>query len=295
MGGDTSDYAYRIAIDGSGNLYTTGFFNRTADFDPGAGVANLTSAGFADIFISKLDTAGNYVWAKSMGATMNDLGQDIAVDGSGNAYATGYFQETVDFDPGVGTANLTSAGINDIFISKLSESVLPLKLLAFTGYNTERGNLLTWVTAAEPQNKGFDIERSTDGIRFEKIGFVPVAGATNNTQSYSFTDKTPIVGVSYYRLKQIDLGGQFEYSKVISIRQEGKNGISVFPNPGKGLFTIKGLTNLETEQLVVTNSIGQTVAVTILQNGQLDLSAYPSGVYYLRVTSTGYVIKLVKE
>jgi hypothetical protein len=122
MGSTTNDLANGISVDSSGNVYTTGYFQGTADFDPGAATANLTSAGSADIFVSKLDSSGNYVWAKRMGTTTNDLAYGISVDSSGNVYTTGYFQGTVDFDPGAATANLTSAGSADIFVSKLDSS-----------------------------------------------------------------------------------------------------------------------------------------------------------------------------
>ena len=114
----------RISVDAAGNVYTTGFFSRTVDFDPGAETANLTSAGAADIFVSKLDNAGNFVWARNMGGTSGDfdVGLGVIVDAAGNVYTTGYFNGTADFDPGAGTANLTSAGGADIFISKLDNA-----------------------------------------------------------------------------------------------------------------------------------------------------------------------------
>jgi hypothetical protein len=121
LGGTDIDYGYSIAVDASGNVYTTGFFSGTADFDPGTGTFNLTSAGYADIFISKLDASGNFAWAKQLGGTSSDHGYSIAVDTSGNVYTTGYFQDTVDFDPGPDTFNLTSAGSADIFVHKISQ------------------------------------------------------------------------------------------------------------------------------------------------------------------------------
>jgi len=123
MGGTSDDYGYGIAVDGAGNVYTTGHFYGTADFDPGPGTADLTSAGHYDIFVSKLEGSGNYVWAKSMGGSGPDYGYGIAVDGAGNVYPTGDFNYTVDFDPGPGTANLTSAGNSDIFVSRLGADV----------------------------------------------------------------------------------------------------------------------------------------------------------------------------
>jgi hypothetical protein len=122
VGGISSDYGSSVAVDASGNVYTTGGFQGTVDFDPGPGTFTLASAGGFDIFISKLDATGNFVWAKSIGGNLSDFGSSITVDASGNIYTTGYFQGTVDFDPSLSTFTLVSAGSNDIFISKLDAS-----------------------------------------------------------------------------------------------------------------------------------------------------------------------------
>jgi len=119
--GDTGwESANFINIDASGNIYTTGFFEGTVDFDPNSGIFNLISAGSRDIFISKLDASGNFIWAIQMGGTSEDVGIRLTFDALGNLYISGYFTETADFDPGIGVVNLTSAGNHDIFISKLS-------------------------------------------------------------------------------------------------------------------------------------------------------------------------------
>ena len=134
MGGRGSPFSWAsdVAVDSSGNVYTVGFFEGNADFDPGPGTFNLTSAGRAgDIFVSKLDSAGNFLWARAMGGPSPQEEQllpnpnsasGVALDGSGNVYATGIFEGTVDFDPGPGTFNLTSAGIIDIFVLKLDST-----------------------------------------------------------------------------------------------------------------------------------------------------------------------------
>ncbi|MBL7909630.1 MAG: T9SS type A sorting domain-containing protein [Bacteroidia bacterium] len=119
MGGASAEKSYWLNLDASGNVYTTGFFSATADFDPGVGSANLTATGSNDIFVSKLDASGNYVWAKAFVGTTFGSGNSIAIDASNNVYITGFFQGTVDFDPGVGTFNVTSSGSLDAFISKL--------------------------------------------------------------------------------------------------------------------------------------------------------------------------------
>ena len=120
MGGSNQDGGWGVDLDVEGNVYTTGYFNGIVDFDPGAGTFNLTSNGQNDIFISKLDNNGNFVWAKQIGGTGFELGWDISVDGSGNVYVVGYFGGTVDFDPGNGSFELTSAGNDDIFVVKLN-------------------------------------------------------------------------------------------------------------------------------------------------------------------------------
>ena len=121
MGGTNPDYGYSIAVDTSGNVYTTGDFIGTIDFDPGPSVFNLTSVG-VDVFILKLDAFGNFLWAKNIGGSSSEGGRSIAVDASGNIYTTGYFQGSVDFDPGPGLFNLTPVGPSDVFISKLDSS-----------------------------------------------------------------------------------------------------------------------------------------------------------------------------
>ena len=121
MGGDASDGANAIATDASGNVYTTGLFTGTVDFDPGAGVVELTSVdGSLDVFVQKLDSDGNLLWARAMGGTSTDRGLGIAVDADGNVYTTGYFTVSADFDPGPATVTIFgNAGSKDIFVSKL--------------------------------------------------------------------------------------------------------------------------------------------------------------------------------
>ncbi len=121
IGGTNSDFGYSIVLDDQGNIYTTGYFFDTVDFDPGVGVFNITSTGSADVFISKLDAAGNFVWAKHLGGSQADYSFSIVLDNTGNLYTTGLFHGTSDFDPNAGVFNLTSTG-GDTFISKLDTS-----------------------------------------------------------------------------------------------------------------------------------------------------------------------------
>jgi hypothetical protein len=145
--------------------------------------------------------------------------------------------------------------------------VLPIELSSFEGKALEKSNLLTWQTKSESQNKGFDIEASPNPSKggepdeWQKIGFVPDHGTTNEVQRYSFSHVLPSFGGAgggfYYRLKQLDFDGRFEYSKIISITQKGGNTVSVYPNPSKGVLNISA-TDYE-QAFVLVNSIGQIV------------------------------------
>lgn len=119
LGGTGHDGGYSIALDKNGNIYTSGFFEVIADFDPNTGSFNLTSNGSSDVFVVKQDSIGNLVWAKNFGGTGADWANSIAVDLNENVFFTGYFIGTADFDPSIGVINLTSAGGKDIFIAKL--------------------------------------------------------------------------------------------------------------------------------------------------------------------------------
>lgn len=110
-GGAGYEAAHSSAIDGSGNTYLTGYFEGTASF----GATTLTSSGEVEIYVAKLDSGGNWLWAKSAGGPANDEGRAIAVDGAGNVYLTGYYNGTAAF----GSVSLTSSGLADIFVAKL--------------------------------------------------------------------------------------------------------------------------------------------------------------------------------
>jgi hypothetical protein len=119
MGGTSYDNGLSIATDGSGSVYTTGYFQGTADFDPGPGTYTLAAFGGTDIFVTKSDASGNLVWAKQIGGPNYDYARSITVTGTGKVYLTGYFAATADFDTGAGVYNLTSTGSADIFVCKL--------------------------------------------------------------------------------------------------------------------------------------------------------------------------------
>lgn len=118
-------YGKSISIDDAGNIYITGTFQGTSDFDPGSGTYDLTSAGSSDIYIVKLTNTGDFVWARRIGGPLEDgnFRSCLAINpDNGEIYLTGYFKGTADFDPGSGNYSLTSAGGDDIFIASMDAS-----------------------------------------------------------------------------------------------------------------------------------------------------------------------------
>ena len=136
FGGVGDDVIRAMAADDNGNVYTTGYFTDTSDLDPTEGESQLVSNGFYDIFVQKVDTDGNLVWAKGFGAEFFDLGTGIEVDATGNVYITGVYEQTVDFDPSENSFEITSSGGQDIFILKLSPEgdLMWVKSIGSPGY-----------------------------------------------------------------------------------------------------------------------------------------------------------------
>lgn len=121
-----SPYSYNgtasITVDGNENIYVGGGFQDTVDFDPGLGVFELISEGDQDAFVQKLNSNGDFIWAKRFGSPAFDFITGISTDANGNIYSIGHYEQTVDFDPGNGVIQLTSNGYRDAFIQKLDKN-----------------------------------------------------------------------------------------------------------------------------------------------------------------------------
>ena len=168
FGSTVYDVGIDIAVDAAGNVYTTGNYSGSVDFDPGAGTTILTSAGASDIFISKLDAAGNFLFARSMGGSTVDGGLSIAVDASGNIYTTGAYSGTADFDPGAAVFSLSSlkAG-DDIFVLKLNSSGNFLWARTAGGGNPDQGTAIAVDAAGNVYVTGF----YAGDANFNPLGF----------------------------------------------------------------------------------------------------------------------------
>jgi hypothetical protein len=134
-------------------------------------------------------------------------------------------------------------------------SPFPVNLTSFTGENTSSGNVLSWKTTSETNNKGFQIERSADAKTFESIGLVDGLGDNLGEKTYTFLDTKPYFN-TYYRLKQLDWDEKSEYSRIIMVKQD-KTKLSVYPNPAKNEFFVSGLDREEAVE--IRNATGRIV------------------------------------
>ncbi len=123
-GGIGWEGGHGIAVyDAWDDVYVTGYFSDVVDFDPGPGVDSNTSNGWHDVFMVKLDSDGLHQLAWTWGGTSYDQGRGVSVDSTGDAYFTGYFRVTVDFDPEPDIDNHISNGLEDVFLSKFDGSI----------------------------------------------------------------------------------------------------------------------------------------------------------------------------
>jgi hypothetical protein len=174
-------------------------------------------------------------------------------------------------------------------LSGIAPLPLPVELTYFQAeLRPNQTTQLDWQTATELNNAGFEVERSQDARNWQKIGYVEGKGTTNEVQDYRHIDPDPQSGINYYRLKQIDYDGHFEYSPVRSVRRKGL-GVNLFPNPVAERSELNvNFTNAPsrgTTSLRIFDISGQLMQQMPLggQYNQVDIGQLPAGVYFVEV------------
>jgi hypothetical protein len=180
-----------------------------------------------------------------------------------------------------------------LYIEAVYGNPLPLKLVSFSGEAIGAANELKWKTESEINTSEIIIERSTDGKQFNEIGSVKTKNTAEN--NYGFTDNVVSAGMTYYRLKMVDIDGRYEYSGIITIKREEAQTLRIYPNPVSNLVTLNGING----GVELSNSHGQVLQRLYLLGdvSTVDLSTYAPGVYFLKCTNRKSVIiqKLVKK
>ncbi len=186
------------------------------------------------------------------------------------------------------------------FVLVEQSTVLPVRWLDFTGVLAGNIIKLNWKTTSEINNRGFDIERSTDGTNFAKIGFLSAQNG-NGLNNYNFDDADLVMGNRYYyRLKQIDIDSRTSYSPVVNIAYLGKEGFTWYPNPVKNILVIQNNGAAKNETIMITDLAGRVIYKSQMQaSGKIEISTvrWSPGMYTVSVSGEKepVIFKIVKD
>lgn len=211
-----------------------------------------------------------------------------------------------------GTAANAPSGVIDGIRADASWNVVPVTLTNFSGVRLHKNSLITWSTASEQNNSGFEIQRSTDGINFDKIGFVKSLSSSGNSSTrldYSFTDYNPVGLKQYYRLKQIDFDGAYKYSAIVLVTREAPTSFEltrVYPNPTQESVYINAAAHKNMELQLFIYDLGgrvvgrKQVVVQIGNNGfDMPVAHLAPGTYFIKVVNSAQEVvatqKFIKQ
>ncbi len=191
---------------------------------------------------------------------------------------------------------LASDDVSGLYILRTTFP-LPVELSYFKAEANTATVDLYWQTLSEENNEKFVVERSQDGVAFESVGTVRGNGTTTQKQNYHFEDKKPLSGTSYYRLKQLDLDGQFEYSDIESVKFKKGKEVNIYPNPAKigsdVRITIPEMKNEEFTSATLFDIAGRQI-MNLYPNGNvidLNTSELIKGSYILEIQLSDEVIR----
>jgi hypothetical protein len=293
---------------GPGMILRAGSFTSMTNskIAPGNGIGTLNVTGSLNLMEAMVDieangkTAGTFdVLSLTKSVIISNLSKLKLTIGGGYAPVTGDFITVIKGAGVFGTFvpanlslpagwvvkyNLPATGNVTLYYT----TPLAVELISFKAANKGSKNILTWETADEVNNKGFEIERKGEDGEWTNIGFVKGIGSGS---TYNFTDEGPL-SISYYRLRQVDHDGKYEYSNVVSVSMTRKINVQVFPNPTHGRVTVQ-LPDDVTASIRVYNTVGQVVITGSKASGmsEIDLSNLSRGTYIVEIQSEGVVLR----
>jgi hypothetical protein len=235
---------------------------------------------FTNSVVAKLTGSGT-AYSSTIPASYTTTGQTVKY----YLFTSGDVASITGADADLYTINLNNNG----GVNYTTGAILPVEMTDFKAVRTNGQVALSWQTASEKDNSHFEVERSISGENWTQIGEVKGAGNSFTTREYSFADAQPNTGVNYYRLKQMDYNGTFEYSKVISVVVGDKGQrLRVYPNPVATTLTLDGAENAENIQIF--DATGKIIRNASNAN-QLIINELPNGLYFLKAfDATGNAI-----
>ncbi len=165
-------------------------------------------------------------------------------------------------------------------------NILPVTGLEFNAAKQNNNAVLNWKTFTETNNTGFQIERSMDAMNYDSIGFVAGRGVNGNGAMYSFSDKSPLNGISYYRLKLKDISGGYTFSTVKSLEFTKLPSITVYPNPVQNVLYLKSTILLGNASVQIYDASGKLIKSTVLTGTgilQVPVENLARGIYYANI------------
>ncbi len=273
IGGPGSEIAQSIKTDAGGDIFFSGNFTGTVDFDPGPSVSYLTQPGInVGGVMMKMDSGGNYIWAKGITGNNYSTCKTASLDASGNVYVTGVFKDTVDFDPGPGITQRVASGLSDFYALKLDSS----------------GNY-QWLMTGGGSQAFCTIISSIYDLQSNSL---LIAGEYSDTMNMSIASSPALIsaGAADAIVAKINFGtvGLNETSR-------NPNGMAVFPNPTSGLIQLYLQHPAPTTEVIILNSIGQVISKNIFSaTAKIVLSIEDApGLYFLKVVN-GDEVKILK-
>lgn len=198
----------------------------------------------------------------------------LMIDGNGGASSSFYIEATT--------------GCQNCILN----SILPVRFSSFTAMLKNQQTDLNWQTSSELNNQYFQVERSGDGFNWEVIYTVEGAGVRSDVvRNYKTIDKQPLQGINYYRVKQVNTNGTFSYSDIRTVNNATSNGLSIFPNPGSGIFTVSGLGKGASHQIRIMDVAGKLIrsANTSSDLYRFDMADQAPGIYFIQVDGKAHL------
>lgn len=280
FGGKLSDRCYSSSLDKNGNIISLGVFGNKVDFDTSSDSLNILSKGIGDIFIHRIDNQGNFISVNTIGGDYLDIGTDLTLDYSGNIITTGYFKDTVDFNPSSDTFNLTSLNFsNDIFVLKLNQC-------PYSGSNLSvKGNTIT-VNNQNATYQWLDCDNN----------YKPIQGANNQTFTATVNGN---YSVEITEFGCVDTSSCLNISGIGFIELSNGISLNVFPNPTKSgveLNLEKPLSEVILNLSDIQGKIITHLKYKHLSSTSIELPKEP-GVFSLQIQSEKLVetVRIIKE
>ncbi len=276
-----------------------------------SGACDVNNDGYDDVIVGAygFNSSTGRVYIFYGGGTMDNTA-DVTMTGEG---INNFFGYSVS-----GAGDVNNDGNDEVivgaysypvngkaYIYSIPSSPVPIELVSFSANVFEGSVKLSWETATEVNNYGFQVERQNEKGKsgWVKIGFVEGHGNSNSTKEYTFTDKNSPVGKLQYRLKQIDINDNYKYSQIVKVIFGLPNKFELkqnYPNPFNPTTTISYvIPNVETRhtfyvQLIVYDALGREVTTLVntkqtpgKYSVQFNATGLPSGIYFISIRVEG--------